>query len=306
METAAAKIVVESMLEGMFAVLDALLARDFKYAPEASKELDEGELGGLLAEKPVVLRARIQRGLGAVAVLLPTDIAIALAAAIGDVAAGNTGALSEEETARLAEAVEPVLGGGVSRLMERCGRNVEQLEDSGIRPDGSGEVSDIAVYLGFGPTYALFSFEGGSDLSGSGALLVSHEVMELVPESAESEDASPMLSEAEMGDILSGFGPTPAAAEVREGRRAPSNLDMVLDIRLVATARLGRLEMPIGDILSLGPGSIIEMGQLVDEPVELLINDKLVARGDVVVVDEKFGLRITEIVSQQERIESLR
>ena len=81
---------------------------------------------------------------------------------------------------------------------------------------------------------------------------------------------------------------------------------MVLDIRLVATARLGRIEMPISEILALGPGSIIEVGHLVDEPVELLVNDKLIARGDVVVVDEKFGLRITEIVSPRERIESLR
>jgi len=80
---------------------------------------------------------------------------------------------------------------------------------------------------------------------------------------------------------------------------------MVLDIRLLATARLGRIEMPIGDILALGPGSILEVGHLVDEPIELLVNDKLVARGEVVVVDEKFGLRITEIVSARERIESL-
>ncbi len=55
-----------------------------------------------------------------------------------------------------------------------------------------------------------------------------------------------------------------------------------------------------------GPGSIIEVGHLIDEPVELLVNDKLIARGDVVVVDEKFGLRITEIISPEERIETLR
>jgi flagellar motor switch protein FliN/FliY len=84
------------------------------------------------------------------------------------------------------------------------------------------------------------------------------------------------------------------------------NLDMVLDIGLIATARLGHVEMPIGDILKLGPGSIIEVGHMVDEPVDLLVNGKLIARGDVVVVDEKFGLRITEIVSARERIESLR
>jgi len=84
----------------------------------------------------------------------------------------------------------------------------------------------------------------------------------------------------------------------REVRQHSDNLDMVYDIRLEATARLGRVELPIGSILNLGPGSV--------EPVELYINDKLIARGDVVVVDEKFGLRITEIVSARERIESLR
>lgn len=86
----------------------------------------------------------------------------------------------------------------------------------------------------------------------------------------------------------------------------PSNMDMILDIRLMATARLGRIEMPIADILALGPGSIFEVGRAVDEPIDLLVNDKLIARGDVVVVDEKFGIRITEIVSTRERIESLR
>jgi flagellar motor switch protein FliN/FliY len=87
---------------------------------------------------------------------------------------------------------------------------------------------------------------------------------------------------------------------------APRNIDMVLDIQLVAMARLGRIEMPIGEILNLGPGSIIEVGHLVDEPVDLFVNNKLIARGDVVVVDEKLGLRITEIISPRERIESLR
>ena len=63
---------------------------------------------------------------------------------------------------------------------------------------------------------------------------------------------------------------------------------------------------PSPEILALGPGSILEVGHLVDEPVELLVNGKLIARGDVVVVDEKFGLRITEIISARERIEQLR
>jgi flagellar motor switch protein FliN/FliY len=89
-------------------------------------------------------------------------------------------------------------------------------------------------------------------------------------------------------------------------RELPGNIDMILDIGLTVTARLGRIEMPLGQVLELGPGSIIDVGHSIDEPVELLVNNKLIARGDVVVVEEKFGLRITEIVSPSERIESLR
>jgi flagellar motor switch protein FliN/FliY len=64
--------------------------------------------------------------------------------------------------------------------------------------------------------------------------------------------------------------------------------------------------MPIREVLALGPGSIVEVGRSIGEPVELLVNEKLIARGEVVVVEEKFGLRITEIVSPTERVRSLR
>ncbi len=83
------------------------------------------------------------------------------------------------------------------------------------------------------------------------------------------------------------------------------NLDMILDIPLVVTVELGRTKMMINDLLQLGQGSVIELSKLVGEPLEILVNDKLVARGEVVVVNEKFGVRLTDIVSPMERIESL-
>ncbi len=83
------------------------------------------------------------------------------------------------------------------------------------------------------------------------------------------------------------------------------NLEMILDIPLVVTVELGRTKMLINDLLQLGQGSIIELSKLVGEPLEILINEKLVARGEVVVVHEKFGVRLTDIVSPLERIESL-
>lgn len=116
------------------------------------------------------------------------------------------------------------------------------------------------------------------------------------------------VSDDEVQDILSEFSPEDETDHALDsGQEGLSeNMRMIMDIELVATARLGKVELPISEILSFAPGSIIEVGRLVGEPVELLVNDKLIARGDVVVVDERFGIRITEIISQQERIESLR
>jgi len=83
------------------------------------------------------------------------------------------------------------------------------------------------------------------------------------------------------------------------------SLDLILDIPLTVTVELGRSKMLINDLLQLGQGSVIELTKLVGEPLEVLINQKLVARGEVVVVNEKFGVRLTDIISPMERVQSL-
>ena len=85
----------------------------------------------------------------------------------------------------------------------------------------------------------------------------------------------------------------------------PANLDLILDIPLVVTVELGRSKMLINDLLQLGQGSVIELTKLVGDPLEVLVNNKLVARGEVVVVNEKFGVRLTDIVDPMERVKSL-
>jgi flagellar motor switch protein FliN/FliY len=84
------------------------------------------------------------------------------------------------------------------------------------------------------------------------------------------------------------------------------SLDFVLDIPLRVTAELGRTKMSIREVLELGQGSVIELSKLAGEPLEVLVNEKLVARGEVVVVNEKFGIRLTDIISPVERIEQLK
>ncbi|MEK4305323.1 flagellar motor switch phosphatase FliY [Oceanobacillus sp. FSL K6-0251] len=84
------------------------------------------------------------------------------------------------------------------------------------------------------------------------------------------------------------------------------NLDMLMDIPLRVTVELGRTKQSIKEILELGAGSIIELDKLAGEPVDILVNEKLVAEGEVVVIDENFGVRVTDIVSQHDRIQHLR
>ncbi|MFD1037977.1 flagellar motor switch phosphatase FliY [Virgibacillus byunsanensis] len=83
------------------------------------------------------------------------------------------------------------------------------------------------------------------------------------------------------------------------------NLDMLLDIPLKVTVELGRTKRTIKDILDLSKGSIIELDKLAGEPVDILVNEKLVAKGEVVVIDENFGVRVTDIISQSARLMKL-
>ncbi len=84
------------------------------------------------------------------------------------------------------------------------------------------------------------------------------------------------------------------------------NLELILDVPLAVTVELGRVRIPVRSLLALGAGSVIELAKVAGEPLDVLINGKPVARGEAVMVNEKFGVRLTEIVSQSERVESLR
>ena len=322
MNRGAAAIVAEGFLRGAFDVFDAMLSLSFEYAVTDMKESGADDLKDMLTQYSVVMRAKISSGGGAALLFSVSDAARFASLVLGDEGAVKD-ALSEDDIATLREVADPCIGGGVTNLMEKFGRDVEQPEEINVAVAGAEDAQELADFLGGAPTLVSFTFSAAPAIDSAAALLIAQGTEAIVPpnlvEQATNgvavadvaEDAS--LSEAEMSDILSGFSPEegeeapePTGRTPRLASTAADNIERVLDIRLVATARLGRIDLPIGAILALGPGSIIEVGHLVDEPVELLVNDKLVARGDVVVVDERFGIRITEIVSPEERIESMR
>jgi flagellar motor switch protein FliN len=97
-----------------------------------------------------------------------------------------------------------------------------------------------------------------------------------------------------------------AAARDASTGAAAANMEFILDIPLEVTVELGRTKLLIHELLKLGQGSVIELSKLAGETLEILANRKLIARGEAVVINEKFGVRLTEVVSPMERIERLR
>ncbi|MGH7071309.1 MAG: FliM/FliN family flagellar motor switch protein [Terracidiphilus sp.] len=116
--------------------------------------------------------------------------------------------------------------------------------------------------------------------------------------------------------ILVGDGvraPRPAVA-AEEGSLPPPEpapalgpgIELLLDVELEASLRFGSREMPLGEILDLGPGDVVQLDRHVSDPVDLIVGDKIVARGEVVLVNGNFGLRVTEVAAPRKRLESIR
>jgi len=96
-----------------------------------------------------------------------------------------------------------------------------------------------------------------------------------------------------------------AAAAGSAGAKQPRTLDFILDVTLQVTVEVGRARMTIQDLLQLGQGSVIELEKLAGEPLDIYVNGKQVARGEAVIVNEKFGVRLTDIISPDDRLETL-
>lgn len=96
------------------------------------------------------------------------------------------------------------------------------------------------------------------------------------------------------------------STETPEGEVSTRRLDLLLDVPLDVTVELGRNRMTIQELLALSPGAVLELDKIAGEPLDIVVNDRLIARGEAVVINDKFGIRITDIISKAERIARLR
>lgn len=126
------------------------------------------------------------------------------------------------------------------------------------------------------------------------------------------DDWAAALAEQEVVDAASASAPSVQAANIFEnfdtvapGGNAPQNIDMIMDIPVTLTVELGRTKIAIRSLLQLAQGSVVELDGLAGEPMDVLVNGCLIAQGEVVVVNEKFGIRLTDIITPAERIRRL-
>ncbi|MDR3751871.1 MAG: flagellar motor switch protein FliN [Terracidiphilus sp.] len=116
----------------------------------------------------------------------------------------------------------------------------------------------------------------------------------------QAEKGSSAVSEPEPpGPSNTGATPSPEAA-------LSPGIELLLDVELEASLRFGCRELPLGEILDLGPGDVVQLDRHVTDPVDLIVGDKIVARGEVVLVNGNFGLRITEVAAPRKRLETIR
>jgi flagellar motor switch protein FliN/FliY len=104
------------------------------------------------------------------------------------------------------------------------------------------------------------------------------------------------VARAHLGDL----GPNAPAAGGQE-----MNLNLILEVMVTLSLEVGRVQMPVRELLQLAPGAIVELNQLATEPLIVLVNGVRIARGELVVVDDKFGIRLTDVVSPAERMEQV-
>jgi flagellar motor switch protein FliN/FliY len=295
--------VLGSILESAARMVPAAEELDLRFSVALVGEMGIDELADLVKDLPVVAHIALSEELGGkAAILIDIPTASALASLISTGIPSAKEPLSEEDIASLQEALNPI----VDALSTTC-------EDATGRPFGSIEkieVSDPAgkefVVEGFPESLcrAMASVSITKEISGQLALALPLNLAEAM---AETKSISPAPAVHAYEPVELEEEDASAYPEVQTAREPlTENIGLILDIQLRLSARLGQVEMPIGEILKLSPGSVIDIDQLVDEPIELVVNDRPIARGEIVVVQENFGIRITEIISPKERIKSLR
>ena len=288
--------------ESMASVFSMLTGREFQLKSNPGEVLDPTAIAALHEGTAILVKANYQKGLtGTLFFVLPLKEGTMLV----DLMLGGEGTPAEDLVGdskdALAETFNQVMGSANQTLSDLAGETfaIANVEILAVAP----EAIAFAEQMGQGVFQDLALPTTQDGLSTTIHLLFPELLLQQL--------------KRKLGLMEVQAAPSPAAAveaPAAPPRQAPvasgpmtdaGNLDLLLDIQLPVVVRMGQTEMQMGELLKLTPGSILELNRSADAPVELLVNGKLIAKGEVVVVDGNFAFRITEIDSRAARIRSL-
>ncbi len=290
-------------------MLSELLGKATSVAMSRIEETDAGSLGSMLPGRNLVVPVELGDGMGNAALIISEPQAAIMAdLMIGQDGTNPPATLEDLHLSAVTELANQVTDSVISSIASQIGTSlfstpgevtVVDLESSQIQGiDGDVIMMDADLTIGeLGAGKLAFVFSGE------------------VAASLKKGQQAPASTEGFVNDITSGGGKkmqkaataqnvvtSELQAERVSGNVYDRSLDIVLDVPLQVTVELGRTEKLVRDVLELTPGSVVELDKLAGEPVDILVNQKYIAKGEVVVIDENFGIRITDIVRPADRI----
>ena len=295
--------------------LSAILGQRVEITVPRVEVINKEEVVSLFPEKHIVIKVHYREGLEGDNLLLikEEDARVLVSLMMGGVEIGET--LGEMELSALGEAMNQMMGSAATSMSEFLkrkisisppqivGEEVRSAEEKWLEEQREGRLVEIFFHLVVGEVI-------NSDmiqllpLSFSKAMVSSLTTKkeQVTPQEEEKVTTEALREKREVKAQSVEF------AEFKKKEEAPSqvNIELIMDVSLPLVVELGRTKLSIQEILDLGIGSIVELDKLAGEPADLYINDVLFARGEVVVIEENFGVRITEIVSPGERVRALK
>ncbi len=296
-------------------ILRTIINRDVAMELVSSRLLNE-EILQEMADEMVGLTWECRKGLpGTVSMLLERELTARIVdlMIMGD---GNVEFMPEEHLDGIVEALGQMQDNWQKELSSRSETEVELhggkpglLSRAEIAQQFENQVVvSFRIAIKGLPEYIFFKLYPRETLQWFAKTLASSVSPEDLEQAAEEPAADgEEVRSAEFPEFTEPPAPPDVITERGEAAEEPdqSQISIIMDLELPITIELGRTRMLIRDLVKLGPGSIIELSKLSGEPVDLFVNEKMFARGEVVVIDENFGVRITEILKVEERLQHL-
>ncbi len=281
--------------------LSSLLSRKVTLASAGLNGLTPSDLGERFGEGVVHVSAAISGAAKGKALFVFQENAAALMAdlMIGGDGSNPPASLSDLHLSAVGEVGSQMATAFCEALGASLGKKIAATAGE-LAACQASELSGIAGGLGSQLVAAEFAMEIENGPSGTFFFIVTPELAEALGGSSSDFKATsefsggagaPVVQTAQMGQLSS----TVAAG-------GGNNLDLLMDVPLQVTVELGRTLKMVKEVLALGPGSVVELDKLAGEPVDILVNEKPIAKGEVVVIDENFGIRVTEILSPKDRL----